>query len=395
MGMLFRRITGFAWCTVGIACLTLCCAGATGQTARSASQASIRVLITAPDGGQSITKDHLSAFLDTQPAEVREVVSAQDQPLVFAILLDVSKSGEKRRSFEIDSALELFRALAVGQNTAFFGDFNDELWLTQKPASLADVQRELKQMGSFRGGTALYDSLVVAARRVNEAAKDSNQRRAVFVFTDGNDNASHLGLKQLIPALQREGVPVFCVGLLEKPSRAKAVPVLQTISEASGGVAHLFKKEVPFVPSLVAEVQNQYWVTLSAPAAGDGRLHALLLKSENRVALAAPTAVALRPRFDALQEARQLLTGDHKDTEKARKLLLEIVQGGQTSPETLAWAQIYLGYIEDRANHRQDAISWYQKSLAVQGAPPGSMKVAEFGLKQPLVWLRHLDSGGR
>ena len=51
-----------------------------------------------------------------------------------------------------------------------------------------------------------------------------------------------------------------------------------------------------------------------------------------------------------LQRVRRLLEGEHKDEPQARKLLLEIVRNGKG--ETLVWADIYLGYIEDRANNR-------------------------------------------
>lgn len=99
--------------------------------------------------------------------------------------------------------------------------------------------------------------------------------------------------------------------------------------------------------------------------------------------------------FSPLDEARASLTGIHKDTQTARKLLLEIVQqADKTQPdaETLAWANIYLGYIEDLAKNRQAAIGWYQKALAVQGASSGSINLAKYGLQRPLVWIRHLDS---
>jgi hypothetical protein len=95
-----------------------------------------------------------------------------------------------------------------------------------------------------------------------------------------------------------------------------------------------------------------------------------------------------------LDMARQFLTGNHKDTAQAARLLLAIVQSGkiETTPEELAWAQIYLGYIEDRAKNRQKAISWYERALAVEGAPSGGLGVAKYGLRQPLVWIRHLDA---
>lgn len=95
-----------------------------------------------------------------------------------------------------------------------------------------------------------------------------------------------------------------------------------------------------------------------------------------------------------LQEARQFLTGEHKESEKAKKLLLEIVQSENSAsrPETLVWADIYLGYIEDRADNRQGALAWYDKALKVKGAPTGSLDIARYGLQKPLVWIRHLDS---
>lgn len=93
-----------------------------------------------------------------------------------------------------------------------------------------------------------------------------------------------------------------------------------------------------------------------------------------------------------LDEARLYLTGDHKDTEKARKLLLEIVRAEpRPNALTLVWADIYLGYIEDLAKNRQGAIDWYQKALAVQGAPQGGLEIARSGLQKPLLWIRHLD----
>lgn len=95
-----------------------------------------------------------------------------------------------------------------------------------------------------------------------------------------------------------------------------------------------------------------------------------------------------------LQQARQLLTGEHKDTERARKLLLSIVQTARGErPDTVVWAAIYLGYIEDRAGNRASAMDWYRSALTVNGAPSGSLSMARSGLQQPLYWIKHLDEG--
>ncbi|MGA2774236.1 MAG: S41 family peptidase [Bryobacteraceae bacterium] len=92
--------------------------------------------------------------------------------------------------------------------------------------------------------------------------------------------------------------------------------------------------------------------------------------------------------------ARTSLTGEHKDAENARKLLLEIVDSGSlgATSETLSYAYVYLGYIEDRAGHRQRAIAWFEKALAVEGGSPGILDVARVGLERPVTWIRHLDA---
>jgi carboxyl-terminal processing protease len=99
-------------------------------------------------------------------------------------------------------------------------------------------------------------------------------------------------------------------------------------------------------------------------------------------------AQSVEARF---QQARSLLEGEHKDVPQARNLLLEVVRSAKG--ETLIWADIYLGYIEDRANNRQTALGWYESALKVKGASPSSLEIAKYGLKQPLVWIRHLDPG--
>ena len=93
-----------------------------------------------------------------------------------------------------------------------------------------------------------------------------------------------------------------------------------------------------------------------------------------------------------LETARALLTGDRKDTKTAGNLLLEIVQHPrEAGPETLAYAFVYLGYIDDRTGNRQEAIDWFRKAVGVDGASPGILSVAREGLERPVTWIRHLD----
>jgi carboxyl-terminal processing protease len=94
-----------------------------------------------------------------------------------------------------------------------------------------------------------------------------------------------------------------------------------------------------------------------------------------------------------LQQARQFLTGDHKNPGAAKKLLLDVVAttNAGENPDSFFWACIYLGYVEDRAGNRDAAIGWYTKAAVIDGMPTFATELAARGLKQPLVWIRHLD----
>ncbi len=234
--------------------------------------------------------------MDGHPAEVEDVAPASGEPLIFVILLDVSGSTKDEQSFEKQSALELFRRLAVGRNVGYFGDFNDELYLNRKPASLERAVKELKEIGDFRGGTALRYAVVEAAKLVNRSAMGTKNRRIVFVFSDGEDDASKFGLKEVVANLQSEGVPVFCIGLLGgAKSHQKSVTELQTLSDSTGGVSILLSEPQEFLPALLPHVENQYWLTVASPVAADRKLHSLSVGStDSALRIYVPLAIPLR-----------------------------------------------------------------------------------------------------
>jgi carboxyl-terminal processing protease len=96
-----------------------------------------------------------------------------------------------------------------------------------------------------------------------------------------------------------------------------------------------------------------------------------------------------------LQQAREVLHGVPKDEARAKKLLLEIAEQHKDALDAtdLCHAYVYLGYIEDRAGNRDQAIPWYHKALGVKEANQWIRECASFGLKRPLTWIRHLDEG--
>src|SRR5258705_8848537 len=274
----------------------LCCTGSIAAQKREPAPHSIRVLARMSALASSeVSKSRLTALVDGHPAVVEDVASATGEPLIFAILLDVSASMQDEQSLEKQSALELFRRLAVGRNVGYFGDFNDELYFERKPATLETAVKELKKIGDFRGGSALRYAVVEAAKLVNQSATGTNNRRITFVFSDGEDNASKLSLKEAVANLQSQGVPVFCIGPLGgTKSRQKSVTELQTLSDSTGGVSILLSEPQEFLPALLPHVENQYWLTVASPVAVDRKLHSLSVGStDSALRIYVPSAIPL------------------------------------------------------------------------------------------------------
>ncbi|HVM47232.1 MAG TPA: STN domain-containing protein [Candidatus Acidoferrum sp.] len=93
-----------------------------------------------------------------------------------------------------------------------------------------------------------------------------------------------------------------------------------------------------------------------------------------------------------LDAARAALHGRDKDTGKAKKLLLEILKQDKATlqPGSLCYVYVYLGYIEDLATNRTQAVAWYKKALALKDCDL-ILGCAQQGLKEPMTWIRHLD----
>ena len=95
-----------------------------------------------------------------------------------------------------------------------------------------------------------------------------------------------------------------------------------------------------------------------------------------------------------LFNARVALRAAPKDTARAQKLLLEIVDKDKDTlkPGSLCYAYVYLGYIADRATNREQAVAWFKRALEVPGADRWIRDCAEDGVTQPVTWIQHLDA---
>lgn len=186
-----------------------------------------------------------------------------------------------KRAAVAAAALDLVKA-SNPQYESFVINFSDQAYLDQDFTSDLDkLQNGLSHL-SQSGGTALYDTIVTAADKMERSA--TRPRKVLIVITDGDDNASKLTLDNATHRVQdMQGPIIYSIGLLfggDKSRHAKRD--LLALSSETGGIA-FFPATLKDVDSVAAEVardiRNQYAVAYHSPQASMGGYHTVKVEA--------------------------------------------------------------------------------------------------------------------
>lgn len=127
-----------------------------------------------------------------------------------ALLFDASGSMERLMGQARESAGHLLSWLESGRDEAAVFTFDTRLdEVAAFTTDLAALPARLDAVRPF-GATSLHDAIAQAAERVSTRV---GRRRAVIVFTDGNDNFSRLNPGEVSGIASAIDVPVYIIGL--------------------------------------------------------------------------------------------------------------------------------------------------------------------------------------
>src|SRR5262249_48005351 len=87
------------------------------------------------------------------------------------------------------------------------------------------------------GGTALFDALSESAEEIAKRAG----KKALIVFTDGDDNSSVLNSNTTITKAKKLGIPLYAVAEGEATRAPQLKRVLEDLSHRTGGVTYQVK----------------------------------------------------------------------------------------------------------------------------------------------------------
>jgi len=235
--------------------------GANGQYTLRQNAYEVRLNITVLDGSgrtiQTLDKDAFRVFEDNVPQTIASF-RHEDLPVSLGILIDSSGSMYDKQTAVAQTALDLVK-LSNPEDETVLIDFSDEALIDQDFTSdIGKLQEGLSYLKAD-GGTAIYDTLVLAADYLSKNAKHPKQ--VLLIVTDGDDDASDATLEEAIRSIQDiDGPVVYCIGLLfgediDKKESRHARSVLEALSEQTGGAAY-FPKSVKDVDAIAKEVAN-------------------------------------------------------------------------------------------------------------------------------------------
>jgi Ca-activated chloride channel family protein len=227
-------------------------------------------------------KKAFSIFDDKTQQEI-SFFSDDDAPVSVGIVFDLtgSMSGEKvRRARE---ALAHFIQTSHEMDEYFLVTLqNGRTYLALDHTRDGNGILDKLTFVQTKGNTAFYDSVYLAAERVQRGA---NPKRAVLVISDGQDNNSRYTFNDLRKALRESDVAVYAIGIEESGNGSLAMEgsgILDEIAAVSGGKAFFPRSAAEMddiFEQIALELRHQYSIGYRPPNfVSDGKWHRIKVK---------------------------------------------------------------------------------------------------------------------
>ncbi len=190
---------------------------------------------------------------------------ASQAGLSCAVLLDTTGSMAAALAAVKNGIVRLIDEFRQNDAVAIYS-FSGSLQLLQEFTSDKAAAKRAVLRTRAGGGTALFDSLSQLAR---ELARRSG-KKAIVVFTDGQDNLSMLNAGAAIARAKKVGVPIHAVAEGEALNNPSLVKELEELAQRTGGRCYRIRRsgEITAVfQDISRELKHTYLLAYKAPPA--------------------------------------------------------------------------------------------------------------------------------
>jgi VWFA-related protein len=224
-----------------------------------------------------LPKSAFHVFEDGKPQEISYFAS-EDVPLELVVAVDISGSMATAIP-KVKSAVKAFLGAVPADHRLSLYGFNDTVFALTRSATDSPAER-IKAVDRIApwGATALYDVIVKSI----ETLGTRTGRKAIIVFTDGEDQGSHVTLDQVEQRLQASDVNLYLIGQGRALSVDRLKKVMERLAMPTGGrvfaMASIDELSNAF-DLLLEELSHQYLIGYPPPGEiRDGKLHEIKVR---------------------------------------------------------------------------------------------------------------------
>jgi len=219
----------------------------------------VQVTVTVSDNRgkfvPNIPQSAFHVFEDGHPQSISHFAS-EDVPLELIAAIDISGSMSPAMP-KLKSAVKEFLGDVPPQDQVTLLGFNDSIFtLTRKATDPAERIKAVDRLAPW-GSTALYDVLL---RGVEMLGRQTG-RKALVVFTDGEDQGSHATINDVERRLQSSDVTLYMIGQGRGVTMDPLRRIMDRLATPTGGRA-LFTDSIDELHTafadLLDELSNQY-----------------------------------------------------------------------------------------------------------------------------------------
>ena len=248
----------------------------TGEVDVNVNVERVRLAVSVTERGRyvdNLPRERFSVYEDDVLQRLTLFIR-RDVPLDLVVAVDIS--GSMRGAMpEVRAAVQQFvRALAPTARLSGLG-FNSDPFVIFGPETSLDEKLDAIEQLEAWGMTSLYDVLARSLDTLDTAEPGRDSRRALVVFTDGDDTASHLTRAELEERAERSEAALYLIAQGEGVGLERLRRLLEGLAEKSGGRA-FFPQTVDRLPQVFAEIvedlAHQYLVGYE-PAGDDYDWH--------------------------------------------------------------------------------------------------------------------------
>jgi len=180
----------------------------------------------------NLTKNDFEVLEDGKPQTIKYFSAESNQPLTLGIMIDTSASQTRVLTIEQESCAEFLHSVLRDKDLAFVINFDVDVNLDQDfTNNVRSLTRALNKMEIHSGmgggppglgggpipttprGTLLFDAIYLGA---NEKLKNEVGRKAMIIFTDGEDQGSRLKIQDAIEAAQKADTICYVILIADR-----------------------------------------------------------------------------------------------------------------------------------------------------------------------------------